>query len=269
MTSKRTTLRFNIAGACVKSEAKQEDRAAWFVILTIGDNIFAFHRPLCGQCDYGRQTSLRALLRSLMFVANTAHELTKVGGREPDDHALCDARPMAKDRFAVEVLTPEQNGCLANFGNFQYRAHLDLHHSIRQVIECLRQAGVHFRIFKESEEERIMDCTLTLAELACGEAASASCRTCRFQCGGNFTSMIEHIKRVHLKLDEVEEDSRVVEFAGRNPWWICGKCRMAFLDHNDFVRHQDETHNIDTIHSTEVSGETQPFSWRAQQCGHR
>lgn len=256
MTGTRTTLRFNIASACVTSETKKEDRAAWFVVLTIGNHIFSFHRPLCGQCDYGRQTSLRALMRSLVFVATVSHELAKVGGREPNNHALCDARPMSRDKFTVEVLTPEQNRCLADFGNTQYEAHLDLHHTITQVVNCLENAGVHFRIFKESERESIMDCALTLAELACEDAPAACCITCGFQCRGNFASMIEHIKRVHLKLDEVEEDSRVVEFAGRHPWWICSKCRMAFLAHKDLLRHQDEAHSIGSIHSTEVDDGT-------------
>ncbi|KAI0562684.1 hypothetical protein FGB62_55g053 [Gracilaria domingensis] len=235
-------LQFHIASSCNESREASKARAGWVAILRTKTCAIEFHRPLCLKCDNGRQTSLRALLRCLSFVATTTHELTKVGPREQGNHGLSDARPLGGDRLSVKIFTPEKTRSLSRLGRGLYTAHQDLQQSIGNISKCLKQLGTSILIADESEEEEIMKYAIDLADYSCVEGSSAYCITCDYKCGGDFSPMIEHLKKVHMNRDPEEEAGRAIDFARKNAWSVCGICATAFLDTEELLEHQRKFH---------------------------
>ncbi|CAN8068581.1 unnamed protein product [Agarophyton chilense] len=180
----------------------------------------------------------------MTFVATTAHEFSKVGTRQADNFALCDARPLNNNNsIKVKVLTFERADCLARLGHGHYKAHEDLQRSIQNISKCLKQLNTSLQIIEASEEDETMKYAMDLADYAYEDAASALCVTCGFKCGGDFSPMIEHVKRIHMNRNPDEEADRLNEFVKSNAWRVCGMCATAFLDSEDLVEHRRKFHN--------------------------
>lgn len=201
-------LQFNIVGSCNDSVSLSKLRAGWCAVLRIGDNTFEFQRPLCLQCDFGRQTSLRALFRSLAFVTSFVHNIVKLGARNDENPALDDERPLGAANMTVQIFTTEKHKSFRYLGRSLFNAHKDIDGQIFKTLKCLKQLDLAVEMIWESEEESYMKYATELAGLAHEESALAICLACEFKCDGDFSGMIEHIKYVHLQRDQVKEERR-------------------------------------------------------------